>query len=127
MTPEAGDYLEKAREQLDEAGKIAAIGLAGAAARSAYYAAFHAAQAFIFERTGKIAKTHSGVRREFARLSKYTPGVDKTFTTFLAQAYLYKEVSDYGVGHGANVTIAEANDALATAGRFIECITALLA
>jgi uncharacterized protein (UPF0332 family) len=47
MTPEAGDYLEKARDHLDEARKIAAIGLAKAAARSAYYAAFHAAQAFI--------------------------------------------------------------------------------
>jgi len=105
---------------------IAAIGLAKAAARSAYYAAFHTAQAFIVERTGKIAKTHSGVRSEFARLAKDTPGIDKTFPTFLAQAYLYKEIGDYGVGHGASVTMAEANDAMATAGRFIDCVTALL-
>jgi uncharacterized protein (UPF0332 family) len=113
MTPEAKDYLDKAREHLDEARKIAAIGLAKAAARSAYYAAFHAAQAFIFERTGKIAKTHSGVRSEFARLAKDTPSIGKTFPAFLAQAYLYKEISNYGVGHGANVTIAEADEALA--------------
>ena len=88
MTPEAKDYLDKARDHLDEARKIAAIGLAKAAARSAYYAAFHAAQAFIVERTGKIAKTHSGVRSEFARLAKDTPRIDKTLPTFLAQAYL---------------------------------------
>jgi uncharacterized protein (UPF0332 family) len=127
MTPEAKDYLDKAREHLDEAGKIAAIGLAKAAARSAYYAALHTAQAFIVERTGKIAKTHSGVRSEFARLAKDTPDIDKTFPTFLAQAYLYKEIGDYGVGHGADVTMAEANDAIATAGRFIDCMSDLLA
>ncbi len=127
MTPEARDYLDKAREHLDEARKIAAIGLARAAARSAYYAALHTAQAFIVERTGKIAKTHSGVRSEFARLAKDTPGIDKTFPAFLAQAYLYKEIGDYGVGHGANVTMAEANDAIATAGRFIDAVTTLLA
>jgi len=64
--------LKKARDQLDEARKIAGIGLAKAAARSAYYAALHAAQSFIVERTGRIAKTHSGVRSVFARLAKET-------------------------------------------------------
>ncbi len=37
---------KKARDHLNEARKIAGIGLAQAAARSAYYAAFHAAQSF---------------------------------------------------------------------------------
>ena len=45
MTPEASDYLRKAREDLGDARKIAAINLARAAARLAYYAAFHAAEA----------------------------------------------------------------------------------
>ena len=35
------------------------------AARLAYYAQFHAAQALIFERTGKISKTHKGVGSQF--------------------------------------------------------------
>jgi uncharacterized protein (UPF0332 family) len=60
VTPEAKDYLDKARDDLDDARKIVAIHLATVAARSAYYAAFHAAEA----RTGKIAKTHSGVRTD---------------------------------------------------------------
>lgn len=77
MTPEARAYLQKARQSLDEASKIAAIGLATAAARSAYYAAFHAAEALIVARTGKIAKTHSGVRTEFAPLSKEIPTIDR--------------------------------------------------
>jgi len=126
VTPEAKDYLEKARAHLRDAGKVAAIGLANVAARSAYYAAFHAAQALIFERTGKIAKTHSGVRSEFAKLAKDTPGTGKTFSAFLAQAYLYKEIADYGVGDSAAVSIAEAGDAIETAGRFIESVAVRL-
>ena len=70
MKPETGKFLDKARGDLADAKKIVAIELANVAARSAYYAAFHAAEAFIFERTGKVAKTHSGVRSEFARLDK---------------------------------------------------------
>jgi uncharacterized protein (UPF0332 family) len=77
VTPEAKDYLEKARAHLGDARKVAAIGLANSAARSAYYAAFHAAQALVFERTGKIAKTHSGVLGEFAKRAKDTPGSGK--------------------------------------------------
>ena len=87
MKPEAADYLEKARESLDEAGKIWAIGLASVAARSAYYAVFHAAQAFIVSQTDKSAKTHSGVRSEFNRLAKDDPRISLEFRTFLAKAY----------------------------------------
>ena len=53
MTPEAADYLRKAREDLSDARKVAAIGLAKVAARAAYYTAFHTAEAFIVERTGQ--------------------------------------------------------------------------
>jgi uncharacterized protein (UPF0332 family) len=98
VTPEAKDYLDKARDDLSDARKIAAIGLAKVAARSAYYAAFHTAEAFIFERTGKIVKTHSGVRSEFARLARETPDIDKALPIFLAKAYKFKEIGDYGVG-----------------------------
>jgi uncharacterized protein (UPF0332 family) len=87
VTPEAADYLSKARDDLNDARKIAAIGLAKVAARAAYYSAFHAAEAFIVERTGKIAKTHSGVRSEFARLARGMPEIDKAFSIFLAKAY----------------------------------------
>jgi hypothetical protein len=37
VTPEAKDYLDKARDDLSDARKIAAIGLAKVAARSANY------------------------------------------------------------------------------------------
>jgi uncharacterized protein (UPF0332 family) len=127
VKPEAADYFNKARDDLNDATKIAAIGLAKVAAKAAYYAAFHAAEAFIVERTGKIARTHSGLRSEFARLARATPEIDKAFSVFLAKAYKYKEICDYGVGRGAVITKAEADDAVENAARFIDCITTLLA
>lgn len=120
MTPTAADYFEKAQRDLDEARKIFSIGLAAVAARSAYYAAFHADEALIFERTGKIAKTHAGVRAEFARLTKTGPEEARALPTFLAKAYAYKGISDYGVGRDAVITMAQAQEALENAARFIK-------
>jgi uncharacterized protein (UPF0332 family) len=48
------------------------------AAREAYLAVFHAAEAYIFEQTGKAAKTHRGVRSEFARLAKAEPRIGRS-------------------------------------------------
>jgi uncharacterized protein (UPF0332 family) len=127
MTPEAASYLAKAREDLNDARQIAGIGLAKVAARSAYYAAFHAAEAFIVEKTGRVAKTHSGVRSEFARLAKDDPHIGKTVTAFLAQAYKYKEIGDYGVGADATVTMSDAQAAITSAGEFLARLGALLA
>jgi uncharacterized protein (UPF0332 family) len=126
LTPEAIDYLAKAQGDLSDARKVIAIGLATIAARSAYYAAFHAAEAFIIERTSKVAKSHSGVRSEFSRLAKDTPDLDRSFSTFLAKAYSYKEIGDYRVGQGAVVSEAEAKDAIEAAAHFVERITAML-
>ena len=62
MKPEAADYLGKARQCLDDARQIAALRpLHHIVAREAYLAAYHAAEAYIFERTGKTTKTHRGV------------------------------------------------------------------
>jgi len=66
---------------LKEARVLAANDLADAAGRAAYLAAFHAAQAFIFESTGKAAKSHNGVRSEFARLTRAEARLDRSFPT----------------------------------------------
>jgi uncharacterized protein (UPF0332 family) len=87
MKPEAADYLAKARATLADAQQIAALSLPHVAAREAYYAAFHAAEAYIFEHTGKVATTHKGVRIEFARLARREPRIDRELTRFLATAY----------------------------------------
>lgn len=126
MKPEARDYLAKARQLLDEARAVFAIQLVEAAGRSAYLAAFHAAQAFIFERTGNIAKTHSGVRSEFSRLARNEPGLDQSFLSFLARAYALKEAADYGMGPNAKVPPERAAAAIDMSDRFIEVVARLL-
>ena len=124
MTPQAVDSLARARNDLSDARKIAAIGIAKVAARLAYYAAFHAAEAMIVERTGKIAKTHSGVRAEFARLTQGSPAADRRLARFLAEGYQYKEISDYGIGNTPEITQSNADDAIVRASTFIDWIAA---
>jgi uncharacterized protein (UPF0332 family) len=119
-------YLARARENLSEARQIAGIGLATVAARSAYYAAFHAAEAYIFDKTGRIAKTHSGVRAEFSRLAKDDTRIARTMTAFLPKAYQYKEISDYGVNPKAVVTMPNAEGAIISAADFLDCIESIL-
>jgi uncharacterized protein (UPF0332 family) len=126
MKPEAADYLEKARESLDEAKAIGGIGLASVAARSAYYAAFHAAQALIISQTGKVAKTHGGVRTEFNRLAKDNKRVSPELRAFLAKAYAYKEIDDCGMEKKSAITMAMAKSAIDIAEAFIDRIAASL-
>jgi uncharacterized protein (UPF0332 family) len=119
VTPEAAKYLEKAMEDLTEAQQIVAMGLAKVAARSAYYAAFHAAEAYIIEKTGRVAKTHSGVRAEFSRLAKDDPLIARSMTTFLPLAYRYKEIGDYTVNPDVVITMPQAQSAVASATEFL--------
>ena len=126
MTSASGLYLEKARQSLGEAHAISQIGLFESAGRAAYLAAHHAAQAFIFDRTGRIAKTHSGVRSEFARLAKDDPRIDRALLKFLGQAYNLKAIADYAIGDDAGLTQSEAEEAIGSAERFIDCIVQLL-
>jgi uncharacterized protein (UPF0332 family) len=98
MKPEAADYLRKARESLAEARTIAAASVPRVAAREAYLAAFHAAEAYIFERESKTVKTHRGLRTQFSLLAKDDPQIPREFVRFLADGYELKSVADYGVG-----------------------------
>ena len=65
MKPETQDYIASARRHLGYAVRNLSPESAPVAAREAYMAAFHAAQALIFERTGKPAKTHNGTQSRF--------------------------------------------------------------
>ena len=127
MTPEVGDYLCKARQALSESRAVMMIDLTEAAGRTAYLAMFHAAQALIFDRTGSIAKTHSGVRSEFARISKDDSRVDREFTASLAQAYVLKEIADYEMGPNAIVPRERAAAVIESAAKFIDCISGVVA
>ncbi|MBC7906015.1 MAG: HEPN domain-containing protein [Rhodospirillaceae bacterium] len=126
MTPEACGYLEKARQCLSYARINLDVGLGNDAGRNAYLAAFHAAQALIFERTGKAAKSHQGVHAEFSRLAKDDPAIDIEVRRFLPQAYNLKAVADYELGPESVVPHERAAAAIEGAVKFVECIDGLV-
>ena len=118
-------FLDKARQCLGDAALYQPI-VPRIAGREAYLAAFHAAEALIYERTGKIAKTHRGLRAQFARIAKDEPCIDRTLGDFLGRAYELKSLADYGTGTEASISIATATAAIETATRFVDCISGLL-
>jgi len=60
VTPEAARFLDKARQCLADAVLYQPL-VPRIAGREAYLAAFHAAEALLHDRTGKIAKTHRSI------------------------------------------------------------------
>lgn len=127
MTPDALKHLDNARRELDEAKAILGIGLAHVAARSAYYATFHAAEAVITEMTGKIAKTHAGVRSMFSRIARDDTKLGADLGTILAKGYAYKEISDYGSDPRSAITLEDAEGMISTAEIFVRRVEAALA
>ncbi len=102
------------------------IGLADAAGRTAYLAGFHAAQALIFERTGRAVKTHRGAQAEFLRLTHGDPRLDPSLRVFLSQGYNLKAIADYETGPGAEVPPERAEAAVETGGHFVARVADLL-
>ena len=100
MRPETAAFLDTAREQLGRAGTMLGVGLAEDAGRAAYLAGLHAAQALLFERTGRAFKKHASVRGEFGRLARDDPRFDAELRAFLGRAYVLKAVADYETGPG---------------------------
>ncbi|MGO9742002.1 MAG: HEPN domain-containing protein [Roseiarcus sp.] len=119
-------FLAKARRLLREADVIGSVGLNEAAGRSAYLAGFHAAQALIFERDGRILKTHNGVRGEFLRLTRHEPLIDPELRAFLSSAYNLKAIADYETGPGSEVSPERAAEAIATARAFVDAIEKMI-
>ncbi len=119
MKPETSKALEKAKKCLQEARMTLHIDLYEQSARISYLSVFDAAQAYIYEKTGQVAKTHNGVRSEFARLAKNDPSIEKTRTSFLAQAYEFKTIADYGVEPEQMVGNQDAEQAVKAAEQFI--------
>jgi uncharacterized protein (UPF0332 family) len=62
------------------------VGLNEDAARTAYLACFHVAQALIFEASDRVTKTHQGVQAAFFRITKNNTHVDFALRRFLSRA-----------------------------------------
>jgi len=127
MKPETSAFLDKSRALFGQANIMLEVGLTDAAGRTAYLAGLHAAQALIFERTGKIIRRHRGVQTELRRLTKDEPRFDLELRAFLGRTYNLKAIADYETGPDSEVTVEQAREALKTAGRFLACIEDLLA
>jgi len=125
IQPETALFLRKARQCLEHGRAILAIGLGEDAGRDAYLAGFHAAQALIFERSGRVVKTHRGVRIRFEQLVPLEPGSDDEIRRFLGRSYDFKTIADYETGPDAAVPLEEAEAALDLAERLIIWIEGL--
>lgn len=126
MRPETQSYLDKARQSLAHARAILEIELGDDSGRAAYLAALHAAQALIFERTGRVARTHRGVHGQFLKLVAGEARIDAQLRRFLSEGYKLKAIADYEVGPEAVVPLQEAVTAVGTAARFVETVAELL-
>lgn len=124
MTPVAEDLIRKARVTLEQAEIILKAGVPMVAARQACMAAFHAAQALIHDRDGKVPKTHSGVQQQFARLALTDATLGEDMGRFLSRAYDYKDIADYRTDRA--VTVIEAGDVIAKAKDFVTRIESRL-
>ena len=121
MTPEAARFLQNAEKHFKRGQTMLSVQLNDDAARAAYLAAFHAAQAVIFERSGRIVKTHRGVQSEFLRLTKDDPLFTPDQRVFLSQAYDFKAVADYETGF-AELSAEQATEALERGRGFVHAV-----
>jgi uncharacterized protein (UPF0332 family) len=119
--------LEKARTSLVEADAMLKIALAAQAARMAYIAQFQAARALIFERTGRMPKTHNGVKTLFSDLARSESVLPRGLSRNMAAAYKFKETVDYALDNDSGVSKEDATDALEAAEKFVEAIERVLA
>ena len=127
MKPQTAAFLAKSREFLDKANDLfGAHHWPDEAGRAAYLAGLHAAQALICERTGHTRKRHSTVQGEFAQLVRDDPRFDRELRAFLPRTYNLKAIADYLTGPGSQVTVEQAQEAIATAIRFVATVSALL-
>jgi len=92
VTPEAARFLAKAADLEKRARKMLEVGLFEDAGREAYLVAFHAAQALIFERTGKLSKSHKGVHTEYLRLTRVESRFDANLRNVLSTSYNLKSI-----------------------------------
>ena len=127
MKPEVAAFLAKSREFLEKAqGLLDAHHWPDEAGRAAYLAGFHAAQALIFDKVGRVLKRHSGVKAEFHRLVRGDPRIDDELRAFLGFAYSLKAIADYETGPGSLISPELAAEAITISKRFVATMAELI-
>lgn len=77
-------------------------------------------------RTGRVAKTHAGVRSLFALLARRETDIAHDLPGVLARAYEFKEHADYRTAKMADVSAAQAETQITAARRFVGEVTRVL-
>ena len=112
--------MAKAQQLLDAARYNQQGGFYSQAGRLAYSSGHQTAIGWIFQQTGRVAKTHGGAHSEFARLIKDDVRFGLAERQFLGQTYEFKQAADYAIGAASIVSEAEAVQAIAGATNFLE-------
>jgi uncharacterized protein (UPF0332 family) len=121
VTPEAACFLSKARDSLLKAQEMLEQ-WPDEAGGAGYLAAFHAAQALIFETSGRVVRRHADVQAQFGRLVRHDPDCDAALALFLGRAYNIKAIADDAAGPGADIAPDHAALVVEQAGRVVEYV-----
>ncbi len=97
-----------------------------AAGRAAWLAGFHAAQALIFEKTGRTVRSHKGVNVELHRITKDDPRPGIDMRAFLGRTYNLKAIADCKTGPGSDVSLETAHDAITDGKLFVDLMVELM-
>jgi uncharacterized protein (UPF0332 family) len=125
MKAESANYLAKARRKLDTSARLIGVDMPEIAAREAYLATLSAARAVIFERRAIAAKSHAGTISLLAEIAVKTGEMSVDTARILSRGFELKQAVDYDLT--GDIPVAEANEILARARRFIAAVEALLA
>jgi uncharacterized protein (UPF0332 family) len=113
-----GRGLGRAHQELDAARLLAPAGFGPQAVSRAYYAAFYAAEAALFE-LGVTRSRHSGVISAFIQHVVHDAALDDNVGRLLRSLFDRRGQADYGV---AAVPNDEANRAVLDAGAVVGAI-----
>lgn len=119
MKAETIAILAKSEELLKRAGNLFSQDFAEKSGRAACMAGFHAAQACIFELSGQIAKTHSGMQAQFAFLVKDEKDFNQSLRGFLDRAYALKSICDYEIDPDVKIISQQARETFEHARSFV--------
>lgn len=118
--------LAKAQRACEQGRRVLAIDIPEQASRLAYQAMFNAAQALIFERLGRLPKTHNGVHQQFHDISRREAGLPAHLPADLSAAYQFKQRADYDDNDDDPVTTADAQMVLDRADVFVDAVARTL-
>jgi uncharacterized protein (UPF0332 family) len=122
MSPRSEEFMEQARERLDDAQKIVDMVHPAVLVSAAYYAMLNAARAALSER-GEYAKTHGGTWTLFSKVFVASGEFDRELSGLAGRVKEARERGDYDA---APPSPEEAADFLSGAADFVAAIERLL-